>query len=762
MRKLALFFLLFSGYMIPAAAQQPTGYNKLGASLKLLLSDETPQSRFLSNKNGEKILSVFIETDQPSASYILRKNGYNLRTTMGTVSTADIPLNDIYNLAKMPIIKRIELPLLLRKTDTIMRKFTTVDQVLQGHAPLDRPYTGNNIVIGVIDDGADISHPDFYGEDGKIRIKHLWNMDNNSGLPPQGFTYGREWTEDSIEYYGRLFNAKKIGIYPMQNLFGFSNHGTSVTSLAAGNNGVAPGSEIVSVALTAFADTLLRSDRVIDGIAYIYSIAQQEKKKCIINISLGIMSGGPHDGKTLLEKAIDNFCYEHPDLLVSTSAGNSGNDWKHWGGFPIDKDSSFGFFNCVAQASLYFSIPKQYSKTLRISIGESRFGSWSNPNISKDSVYYQSPFLNIDSLINSPAPAAFKSYFPNGQLSSDITFTASHCNDDYDELIITPYEHTSTNTVIDPHLYRFIIKGTGTVHAWYPFLNLHPVFFFNNNPYPNDPTYHSTDNDFSTVIPTNAFTVLSSGAYNLRTCFVNMHNKLVTKYEKCRTTYFTSHGPTLDGRIKPDILSPGENVFAARSRFNDYYDFEDIIDTNTVSFGGTSASSPITAGVAALLWGKYTDDTRSDIIQLIKSSANFDSYSAAWGAHPNNIAGWGKIDAFNALAGLYTDNSALCKEQDVCITKPVPQDSIPVIYTNQFNIFPNPVNNLANIHYVSDKPIKYFVFDASGRLMKAVSLPVSTGTILALDMRLYAQGIYFIKVTGWGKPFVKKIFLAEK
>jgi len=46
--------------------------------------------------------------------------------------------------------------------------------------------------------------------------------------------------------------------------------------------------------------------------------------------------------------------------------------------------------------------------------------------------------------------------------------------------------------------------------------------------------------------------------------------------------------------------------------------------------------------------------------------------------------------------------------------------------------------------------------------MKAVSLPVSTGTILALDMRLYAQGIYFIKVTGWGKPFVKKIFLAEK
>ena len=64
----------------------------------------------------------------------------------------------------------------------------------------------------------------------------------------------------------------------MQKLFGFSFHGTSVTSLAAGNNGVAIDADIVCVALTAFIDTILRSDRVIDGIAYIYSIAKSENK----------------------------------------------------------------------------------------------------------------------------------------------------------------------------------------------------------------------------------------------------------------------------------------------------------------------------------------------------------------------------------------------------------------------------------------------------------------------------------------------------
>lgn len=753
---------MFLSYTCTVTAQESEGYGKLGASLKLLLSNASPQSRFLSNKNGQQFLSVFIETDQPSSILILRKKGYSLRTTTGTISTADIPLSGIYDLANMPVVKRIELPLLLRKTDTIMKRFTTVEEVLNGRQPLDRKYTGNNILIGIIDDGADISHPEFYDEQGKIRIKHLWNMDNESLPHPQGFTYGKEWKADSLEYLGKLFNQKKIGIYPIQMLVGYSGHGTSVTSLAAGNNGVAPGAEIVTVALTAFADTLLRSDRVIDGIAYIYGIAQQEKKKCIINISLGTMSGGPHDGKTLLEKAIDNFCYEHPDLLVCASAGNNGNDWKHWGGFPINKDSSFCFFTCVGQASLYFSIPKNDSKNLRISVGESPFGSYSSPGISRDSVFYQTPFLNIDSLINSPAPATFKSYYRNGKLSSDITFTASHYDQDYDELIITPSEHTSTNTIIDNHLYRFIVKGNGTVHAWYPFLNLHPLFFFNQNPYPTDSTFHNTDNDFSTIIPSNAFTVLSSGAYNLRTCFVNIHNKVVTEYEKCRTTYFTSHGPTLDGRIKPDILSPGDNVFAARSRFNDYFDYDFIVDTNTVSFGGTSASSPITAGVAALIWEKFPEFSRDDVIQLIKASANFDSYSATWGAQPNNVAGWGKIDAFNALTGLRVFDSTLCVEQDVCRTKPGAIDTLPLEPANHFNIFPNPVYENATIDYASDKPIKYFVFDASGRLMKAVSLPASSGTTNMLDMKPYAHGIYFIKITGWQKPVIKKIMVGIK
>lgn len=754
-------FLLFSLaiFSVTCVLAQKSGYEKFGASLKILLADTAGQQRFISLKNGKPILSVLVEINKPADAYDLLETGYALRTIMGTVATANIPIDKIYSLANNPLVKRIELPLLLKKqTDTLMRRFTTVEQVQQGLAPLDKAYQGKGIIIGVIDDGADISHPDFY-DDGGLRIKYLWNMDDAEGNPPQGYNYGTEWTVDSMQYYADQFKQKKQGIYQMQNRFGYAFHGTSVTSLAAGNDGVAPKATIVSVAFTATEDSLLSSDRVIDGIAYIYNIAQKEKKKCVINISLGTTWGGPHDGKTLLEKAIDNFCLMHPDVLVSTSAGNAGNDWKHWGGFPINKDSSFGFFKCSYKASLYFSIPKQYSKILKISIGESKLGDLNSPNISKDSVYYQSPFLNIDSLTANAVPTVLTSYLPSGQLSSFITFAAAHYNDDYDELIITTDEQTSTNTNIDEHLYRYILKGTGTVHAWYPFFNLHPIYYFGNNPFPDDSTYRNTDNEFSTVIPSNAFTVISSGAYNIRTCYVNLRNSVVSQYEKCRTTYFTSHGPTLDGRIKPDVIAPGDNVFAARSRFDDFYDFEFIIDTNTVAFGGTSASSPITAGIAALVWEKFPDLSGEQVIQLIKSSANFDSFSASWGNKPNNVAGSGQVDAFKALAGIRINNKKLCAQADDCSIAIIPVDTIPLPGNNFINIFPNPVQNVANIYYASDRPIQYAVYDAVGKRIATASLQPSAGTTIKLNMQAAAAGTYFIRVTGWNKPVTKKILV---
>lgn len=57
---------------------------------------------------------------------------------------------------------------------------------------------------------------------------------------------------------------------------------------------------------------------------------------------------------------------------------------------------------------------------------------------------------------------------------------------------------------------------------------------------------------------------------------------------------FSSRGPCLDGRIKPDILAPGKNIMAARFLTTDQYR----------EMTGTSMATPFVAGLVAL-WLDY-------------------------------------------------------------------------------------------------------------------------------------------------------------
>jgi hypothetical protein len=472
------------------------------------------------------------------------------------------------------------------------------------------------------------------------------------------------------------------------------------------------------------------------------------------------MDGGPHDGNSMLERAIDEFCSEKTDILITVSAGNGGNTWKHWGGMPIHKDSSFGFFRCSYQASLYFVIPKEYSATLSFSLGESRLGNLNNPNIARDSIFYQTPFVSIADVVNSNAPIKFSSTF-KGQRSSTITLTGSHYNDVYDELILTTWEHTSgTNgNIFDDHLYRFIFKGTGTVHGWYPFLNLHPIYFFDRNPYPDDPTYRSTDNDYTTGIPANAFTVLSTGAYNIRQCYVShIHNEVVSGYSSCQMAHFTSRGPTLDGRVKPDIVAPGDNVIAARSRMEDYYGHQFIIDTNRLAFGGTSAASPIAAGIPALIWESDSTLTRRNIIERIKVTAYNDRYTVVNGPAPNNVSGYGKIDAFKAITGVSTELSVLCGNTPYCEiahtgtgTNPGGGPVLPGGSTEPFylKLFPNPARNAVSVTYKSPVPLNMSIYNSLGQLVLRRSLQAeNNGRVFTLPIYSLASGVYFVRLSG--------------
>jgi len=119
---------------------------------------------------------------------------------------------------------------------------------------------------------------------------------------------------------------------------------------------------------------------------------------------------------------------------------------------------------------------------------------------------------------------------------------------------------------------------------------------------------------------------------------------------------FSSCGPTLDGRIKPDITVPGSNIVSAN---NDGSTTTNNCGTKTSS--GTSMATPGAAGLTALIRQYYVDGwyptgsensangfTPSAALlkaTLVNSAVNMTGTTAI----PANCQGWGRVLLENAL-----------------------------------------------------------------------------------------------------------------
>ena len=122
---------------------------------------------------------------------------------------------------------------------------------------------------------------------------------------------------------------------------------------------------------------------------------------------------------------------------------------------------------------------------------------------------------------------------------------------------------------------------------------------------------------FYITAPADGFNTIAVGA-------VNSSNSVAS---------FSSHGPTSDGRYKPDILTQGVGVYAASaSGFTSY----------TSSFGGTSAAAPLALGIAGLLLSAHPHLINVQVRDILQKTS--DNYIS-----PNNTRGYGLASAQNAI-----------------------------------------------------------------------------------------------------------------
>ncbi len=128
---------------------------------------------------------------------------------------------------------------------------------------------------------------------------------------------------------------------------------------------------------------------------------------------------------------------------------------------------------------------------------------------------------------------------------------------------------------------------------------------------------------------------------------------------------FSSRGPTDDGRIKPDVVAPGTFIASARSSMTSREGWG-VVDDNYLYMGGTSMSTPITAGTAALVREYYTEvenvsDPSAALIKatLINGALNLTPGQYGIGdqqeisSRPDHSQGWGRIDIENSIYPSY-------------------------------------------------------------------------------------------------------------
>ncbi|MCP4570901.1 MAG: S8 family serine peptidase [bacterium] len=113
--------------------------------------------------------------------------------------------------------------------------------------------------------------------------------------------------------------------------------------------------------------------------------------------------------------------------------------------------------------------------------------------------------------------------------------------------------------------------------------------------------------------------------------------------------YFSSPGPTYDGRVKPDVAALGLGTWVA-SPVNDHI---------YGGANGTSFAAPLVAGVAALILERAPQLTPIQVRTALRQSAS-------QAATPDNDLGWGIVDALAAVTwfGPVYDHTPLADTED--------------------------------------------------------------------------------------------------
>lgn len=626
-------------------------------------------------QNRDLVVDVFIQGNIEIIKELVTSTGGTFKYSAGNIAAVSITIQQLAAIITNKAVRRIEAyPPTIYPFNDSSNLQTNVLPVHAGTAPL-RPqgYFGDNVVLGFIDTGIDITHPDFIDALGHTRIKYIWDHKATPVSPPTvpSYTYGIEWDSTAIQN----------GLCTHVDNPAFTGHGTHVVGRAAGNGlatgqylGAAPNVDIIMVALDFTATA--RATAVTDAIQYIYAKALAAGKPCVINGSFG-SDFGSHDGYDLESQMISALIDQNPGQAFVAAAGNSGNKAFHLS-YTVTADTNFTLF-AKAGSGVYLQM-------------------WADTN----------DFKNVDFAIGADQIVPTHSFRGRTAFHSIATMPVGVVVDDtvwnngnrigkmqmfLDSSAIPGVYSLDIQLVPDTAAYywRLTTKGSGTFDLWnfnnstgvataiigyqgtgLPSLATMPDSIYYKQPDKNK-TISTGFQCLDNVIAVANYTDRKSYTqYNGTPCADATCNTVVPG----KRVISSAIGPTRDGRIKPDIAAPGDMALAA-AEVN--YRNGLIGSGNTVTLGqggmhnrngGSSHASPAVAGIAALYLQKNPTATAAQVKNAIISCTIQDEWTGC--LLPDNYWGYGKVNAFGALTEILTTthprDTSVCEGSNATFT----------------------------------------------------------------------------------------------
>lgn len=642
-------FLCLSMGLVPRVLAAST--EKIDPSFLLFPSGDVIRTKALSKGAHSKatteavMVEAFIRTDDPHLTAdAIRGAGGAVGVILPHLITASFPSSELATIADRDEVHYIEAAKPLSPSNDIA---ATEVNGLEVHRGIGLPtgFTGSGVVIGIVDTGIDLSHPDFLDAEGNSRILAVWDQRNDAGPGPSEITrsYGTECDHDMI-----LNDACS-----MEDVTG---HGTHIAGTAAGRHekygGIAPDANIIAVRYRSevavedgYAEALF-STTICESCSYIFKKAAAMGMPAVCNLSLGTHLGA-HDGTSLFEQCLDGLV-EDPSAslgrVVVAAAGNENvidpvstglhaaldvNDTTQAVNFIIRDLSAGNFFyidlwgmpgdQFEIALALHEGLPD--TNTLRTTTSFVKLGESASGALLHD---------RIDYTINA------------GEIANPL-------NDKPHVGIALLLD----NSIHDPKRYSFDLILRGRVHAdaWgYPDKPATAINFTTlNGDRDQTWTYVSGDNEKSIAIPATAGTVIAVAGYSTRDKWVGGEGCCRVDFEVGKILPFSSRGPAASDAvgIKPDIAAPGAMIASARSRDMQVNNLLVVPDSSLHYFqAGTSMAAPFISGTAALMFSAHPTLRHTDIKRYVTAHAYVDDEV---GEAPNAVWGYGKLDVLAAV-----------------------------------------------------------------------------------------------------------------